>query len=58
MGKHHRKWFIDEPIASNKRVEEMMDDIEEYEDERVNYQSYQKGDTMPCGGKRKKKSRK
>lgn len=40
MGKHHRKWFIDEPIASIKRVEEMMDDIEEYEDERVNYQSY------------------
>lgn len=47
MGKHHRKWFLDEPIASNKRVEEMMDDIEEYEDdaeeyedERVNYQSY------------------
>ena len=40
MGKHHRKWFIDEPIASNKRVEDMMDDLEEYEDERVNYQSY------------------
>ena len=40
MGKHHRKWFIDEPIASIKRDEEMMDDIEEYEDERVNYQSY------------------
>lgn len=40
MGKHHRKWFIDEPIVSNKRVEEMMDDIEEYEDERVAYQSY------------------
>ena len=40
MGKHHRKWFIDEPIASTKRVEEMMNDIEEYEDERVNYQSY------------------
>ena len=28
MGKHHRKWFIDEPIAANKRVEEMMDDLE------------------------------
>lgn len=40
MGKHHRKWFIGEPIASNKKVEEMMNDIEEYEDERVNYQSY------------------
>ena len=35
MGKHHRKWFIDEPIASNKRVDDMMDDLEEeYEDER------------------------
>lgn len=30
----------------------------ELEDERVNYQSYQKGAIMPCGGKRKKKSRK
>jgi len=30
MGKHHRKWFIDEPIASNKRVEEMMDDLEDW----------------------------
>ena len=35
MGKHHRKWFIDEPITSNKRVDDMMDDLEEeYEDER------------------------
>ena len=40
MGKHHRKWFSDEPIASIERIEEMMGDIEEYEDERVNYQSY------------------
>lgn len=30
MGKHHRKWYIDEPIASNKKVQEMMDDLEEY----------------------------
>ena len=30
MGKHHRKWFIDEPIASNKRTEEMMDDLEDW----------------------------
>ena len=29
MGKHHRKWYIDEPIASNKREEERMDDLEE-----------------------------
>lgn len=28
MGKHHRKWYIDEEIASNKRVQEMMDDLE------------------------------
>lgn len=35
MGKHHRKWYLDEPIASNKRVDDMMDDLEEeYEDER------------------------
>ena len=27
-------------------------------DERVNYQSYQKGDTMPCGGKKRGKKRK
>ena len=33
MGKHHRKWFIDEPIASNKRDEEMMDDLEDWGEE-------------------------
>lgn len=33
MGKPHRKWYIDEPIASNKRVQEMMDDLENYEEE-------------------------
>jgi hypothetical protein len=33
MGKHHRKWFIDEPIASNKRAEEMMDDLEDWGEE-------------------------
>ena len=33
MGKHHRKWYIDESIASNKRVEEMMDDLEDYYEE-------------------------
>ena len=36
MGKHHRKWFIDEPIASNKKAEDMMDDIEEYFNEELN----------------------
>ena len=30
MGKHHRKWYLDEPIASNKRVQDMMDDLEEF----------------------------
>lgn len=30
MGKHHRKWFIDEPIASNKKVDDLMDDLEDY----------------------------
>lgn len=30
MGKHHRKWYIDEPIASIKRGEEMMDDLEDW----------------------------
>ena len=49
MGKHHRKWYIDEPIASNKRVEDMMDDLEDYEDERR---------SMPCGGKKRKKKSK
>lgn len=29
MGRHHRKWFLDEPIAVNKRQEDMMDDLEE-----------------------------
>lgn len=33
MGKHHRKWFLDEPIASNKRVDDLMDDLENYYDE-------------------------
>ena len=33
MGKHHRKWYIDEPIASIKRTEDMMDDLEEYGEE-------------------------
>jgi hypothetical protein len=33
MGKHHRKWYIDEPIASNKRVDDMMDDLEEFYEE-------------------------
>ena len=33
MGKHHRKWYSDEPIASNKRVEDMMDDLEEWGEE-------------------------
>lgn len=33
MGKHHRKWFLDEPIASNKRVDDLMDDLEDYYDE-------------------------
>ncbi len=30
MGKHHRKWYLDEPIASNKKVQDMMDDLEEF----------------------------
>lgn len=33
MGKHHRKWFLDEPIASNKRVDDLMNDLENYYDE-------------------------
>lgn len=33
MGKHHRKWFLGEPIASNKRVDDLMDDLEDYYDE-------------------------
>lgn len=33
MGKHHRKWFIDEPIASNKMGKERMDDLEDYYEE-------------------------
>lgn len=33
MGKHHRKWFLGEPIASNKRVDDLMDDLENYYDE-------------------------
>ena len=33
MGKHHRKWFLDEPIASNKRADDLMDDLENYYDE-------------------------
>ncbi len=31
MGRHHRKWFLDEDIAVNRRVQDMMDDLEEYE---------------------------
>lgn len=34
MGKHHRKWYLDEPIASSKRVEEMMDDLENMEEQK------------------------
>lgn len=33
MGKQHRKWFLDEPIVSNKRVEDMMDDLEAWGEE-------------------------
>ena len=33
MGKHHRKWFIDERIASNKRADDMMDDLEVWGEE-------------------------
>ena len=35
MGKHHRKWFLDEPIASNKKEDDRMDDLEDFwEDEK------------------------
>ena len=30
MGKHHRKWFLDEPIASDERLRELIKDLEEY----------------------------
>lgn len=33
MGKHHRKWFIEEPIASNKKTDDLMDDLENYYNE-------------------------
>jgi hypothetical protein len=33
MGRHHRKWFLDEEIAVNKRVEDMMDDLAEFAEE-------------------------
>ena len=38
--------------SESKQYNEFM----EFEDERVNYQSYQKGIAMPCGGKKRKKS--
>ena len=54
MGKHHRKWYIDEPIASNKRVEEMMDDLEDYYEEPKEFRPEhlkRMGVTMSKGGK-------
>lgn len=33
MGKHHRKWYIDEPIAQDFRLKEMIEDLEEYYEE-------------------------
>lgn len=33
MGRHHRKWFLDEEIASNKRIDDMMDDLEDFAEE-------------------------
>ena len=30
MGRHHRKWFLDEAIAVNKRMDDMMDDLEDF----------------------------
>lgn len=38
MGRHHRKWFLDEPIAVNKRIEDAMNDLEDFaEEENGNY---------------------
>jgi hypothetical protein len=33
MGRNHRKWFLDEEIAVNKRVDDMMKDLEEFAEE-------------------------